>query len=111
MRIARFKAFAEYRNFVITDRFDFMVELPDITEECCRRGYLVQKPNIVYHYIWNELWRFALTIDYSDSAPKTFGDAERVIHLPIVTTGPLMLHGTTAWEEESFHNLPIAGGR
>lgn len=111
MRIARFRAFAEYRSYVITDRLDYMREIPEITEESSRRGYLVHRPNVVYHYIWNDFWRFALSIDYCETAPTDFGDAERVIHLPVVISGPMMLHGTTDWEEPSFRKLPLGPGR
>lgn len=111
MRIGRFRAFAEYRSFVITDRLDYSSDMPDITEDSCRRGYLMHRPNVVYHYIWNDLWRFALSIDYFDRAPDDFGDAERVLHLPVVLSGPMMLHGSTEWEESSFRKLPLGPGR
>ncbi len=111
MRIARFRAFAYYRSFVITDRFDYMEDVPSITEDCSRRGYLVHRPNIVYHNIWNELWQFALSIDLCETAPTEFGDAERVIHLPLVLSGPMLLNGNGDWQECSFRKLPVGAGR
>ncbi|MFN7141566.1 MAG: hypothetical protein ACK4UN_19745 [Limisphaerales bacterium] len=111
MRIARFRAFAEYRNFVITDRFDYAADIPDFTEESSRRGFLVHRPNIVYHNIWNEHWCFALSIEFQDRPPDDFGDAERVIHLPVELSGPMLLHGSTDWEESTFRRLPLGAGR
>jgi hypothetical protein len=111
MRIAHFQAFAEYRLFVITDRSDYMIDEPCFTEDSCRRGYLVHRPNIVYHNIWNEHWEFTLSIDLCDSAPSEFEDAERVIHLPIILSASMMLHGSSDWQESSFRKLPIGPGR
>jgi hypothetical protein len=88
-----------------------MVDGPTITDDCCRRGYLVHRPNIVYHYIWNEYWRFALSIDLCDGPPLDFGNAERVIHLPVVLSGPMLLHGDADWHESTFKRLSIGPGR
>src|SRR5262249_17916654 len=100
-----------YRSFVITDRIDYFLDRPEFTKESSRRGYLVHRPNIVYHWIWNDYWSFALSIDYVDHPQSDFGDAERVIHLPVVLSCPMLLHGTTDWEEFSFRKLPIPAGR
>jgi hypothetical protein len=110
MNIARFKASAYCRSFVITDRFDYMTDEPHLAEDCCRRGYLVHRPNIVYHFIINEGWDFDLSVDYTDVAPSSFGGAQRVVHLPVIISGPMLLHGSHDWQESSFDKLSVGAG-
>ncbi len=107
----RGRAYAEYRCFVLTDDYGYILTASEWAgDDTTAQGFQIARPNVVLHYIQNELWSVALVVHAADGPPADLLDAERVIHLPISLRHPLLLHGSTDWQKESFDLFNVGPG-
>lgn len=106
------RAYAEYRAFVVTDDYEYILA-PEFTssDDTWREGFRIVRPNVLVHYIQNELWSFGLVVHAAEAPPADLLDAERVIHLPFESKGRILLHGSTDWQKESFTVLDVGPGK